>query len=92
MAITKALTITTVPLNITVLTVCNTVQIKEDESVANWPTAALLIAKGNGDNNTITAGKSYTFQSPVGKPFLPGQVLGTVAIGSGSTSGIQDEQ
>lgn len=92
MAQTKALTLTTTPQSIIVLTVCSTLLIKEDESVANWPTVALLIAKNNGDSDTLTAGKSYLFQSPTGRPFVPGMVLGTVAVSSGSTTGIQDEQ
>jgi hypothetical protein len=92
MGVTKALTITTTPLNITVQTVCHSVTVKEDESVTGWPTTALLINKGPGDNNTLTAGKSYQFLSPPGKAFTPGMVLGTLAVPSGSTSGIQDEQ
>lgn len=91
MATTKSLTLTTTPQNITVQTVCNTVVIKEDESVAGWPTVDLILNK-SGDNNTIHAGKSYSFQCSPGKPFLPGQVLGTLATSTGSTSGIQDEQ
>lgn len=92
MAQTKALTITTVPQNIMVLTVCNTVLVKEDESVVGWPTVALILKKNNGDADTLTAGKSYTFQAPPGSTFRPGMILGTIATTLGSTSGIQDEQ
>jgi hypothetical protein len=92
MATTKALTLTTAPQNITVQTVCSSVMIKEDESVVGWPTVGLVIVKGGGDNNSITAGKSYTFQAPQGRPFTPGMILGTVSVSTGSTSGIQDEQ
>jgi hypothetical protein len=92
MGITKSLTLTTTPQIISVQTVCNSVLIKEDESVANWPATDLIFTKSAGDNNTITKGKSYTFQCPAGKPFTPGTILGTVATSVGSTSGIQDEQ
>lgn len=92
MATTKALTLTTAPQNIIVLTVCSTVLIKEDESVVGWPTVALILKKNSGDADTLTAGKSYTFQSPAGKSYLPGLILGTLATALGSTTGIQDEQ
>lgn len=37
MATTKALTLTTVPQNVVVQTVCNSLMLKEDESVTGWP-------------------------------------------------------
>lgn len=93
MAITKALTLTTTPQDVAVQSVCSTITIKEDESVANWPTTAIIIKKpATGDANTLTAGKSYQFQCPTGQPFTPGKVLGQVYLPSGSTTGIQDEQ
>jgi hypothetical protein len=92
MARTKSLTITATPQNIVVLTVCSTVLLKEDESVASWPTADLVINKGGGDADFITRGKSYSFVAPPGQMFRPGTILGTVAVGVGSTTAIQDEQ
>lgn len=92
MAITKQLALTSTPQNIIVRTVCNRLTMKEDEGVANWPTSDLLIAKGSGDSNRITAGKAYDFDCPIGSPFMPGMILGTVAVPGASTTGLQDEQ
>lgn len=93
MSITKQLALNTVPQNVVVQSVCNTVTLKEDESVANWPTSALIIKKpATGDANYITAGKQYFFQAPPNKPWQPGMILGTVNLPTGSTTGIQDEQ
>lgn len=93
MAITKSLTLTTTPQDIVVQSVCQTVLVKEDESVANWPTTALIITKpASGAPNTLTAGKSYTFACPPGKLWTPGIVVGQIYLPGGSTTGIQDEQ
>jgi hypothetical protein len=89
---TKATTLTTTPQNIIVQSSCNTVLVKEDESVVGWPTANLVIVKGGGDPDTLTSGKSYQFVSPQHCQFSTGTILGTIATATGSTSGIQDEQ
>jgi len=89
---TKATTLTTTPQNIVVQSSCNTVLVKEDESVVGWPTVALVIKKGAGDPDTLTSGKSYQFLSPPNCQFSAGSILGTIAVAIGSTSGIQDEQ
>lgn len=92
MAKTKATTLTTTPQNIVVQSSCNSVVVKEDESVAGWPTVALIITKGSGDPDTLTAGKSYQFLAPQHCQFAVGTILGTIATTIGTTSGIQDEQ
>jgi hypothetical protein len=89
---TKATTLTTTPQNIVVQSPCNTVLVKEDESVVGWPTANLVIVKGGGDPDTLTSGKSYQFLAPQHCQFSVGTILGTIATAVGSTSGIQDEQ
>lgn len=92
MAKTKATTLTTTPQNIVVQSSCNTVVVKEDESVIGGPQANLIIIKGGGDPNTISSGRTYTFLAPPNCQFSVGTILGTIATASGSTSGIQDEQ
>lgn len=93
MAITKQLALNTVPQNIVVWSVCSTLLIKEDESVALWPTTGFIIKKPavTGDANFITAGKSYSFVATPGSSWSPGQILGQIYLASGSTTAIQDE-
>lgn len=95
MAKTKALALSTTPLTITVLTPnVTSVEVKEDESVTGWPTTNLIAKQpdSTGDPNTITAGKSYFFTAQRGATFEPGTTLGTIALPSGTTSGVQTEQ
>lgn len=92
MAKTKATTLTTTPQNIVVQTPCNSVVVKEDESVTGGPQTNLLIVKGGGDSNFISAGRSYTFAAPPNCQFAVGTILGTIATAAGTTNGIQDEQ
>jgi hypothetical protein len=89
---TKATTLTSTPQNIVVQSSCNSVLVKEDESVVGWPSVDLILVKGGGDPNTIHAGKSYQFLAPQHCQFSIGTILGTIATATGSTSGIQDEQ
>jgi hypothetical protein len=92
MAKTKATTLTTTPQNIIVQTPCTTVVVKEDESVTGGPQTNLLIVKGGGDSNFLSAGRTYTFVAPQNCQFSPGTILGTIATATGSTTGMQDEQ
>lgn len=94
MGITKQLALNTVPQNVIVQTVCADVIIKEDESVASWPTTNLIVKKPavTGDANVITAGKQYNFPAPPGWLWRPGDILGQVYLPAGSTTGIQDER
>lgn len=92
MAKTKATTLTSTPQNIVVQSPCNSVLVKEDETVANWPATNLVIVKGGGDPDTISKGKSYQFLAPQHCQFAVGTILGTIATDIGTTSGIQDEQ
>lgn len=93
MARTKSLALNTVPQNIVVWSVCSTLLIKEDESVASWPTTGFIIKKPaiTGDANFISPGKSYSFVAALGSNWIPGQILGQIYLVSGSTTAIQDE-
>lgn len=93
MPFTKSLALTSTPQNVVVQSVCRAVVIKEDESVANWPTAALNYVGGGGDNDQRTAGKSITINCPgFNRYFNKGDIVGQVSIPSGSTTGIQYEE
>lgn len=92
MGLTRQLALSTTPQNITVQTVCSTLIVKEDESVASWPTTGFIIKKSSaGDANFITAGRFYSFQAPSGSYWLPGMVLAQIYLPGGSTTAIQDE-
>lgn len=94
MAKTKALALSSTPLDIVAVTTCVSIEVKEDESVANWPTTNLTVKQpdSSGDPNTITAGKSYFFQSRPGTSWEPGTKVGQVYLPSGTTTGVQTEQ
>lgn len=96
MAKTKSLALTTTPQQITPLTHCRSITIKEDESVTGWPTTNIIVQKPTNadDNNVLSAGKSYTFTPNY--PFdcfvagVPTPVW--VSLPSGTTTALQDEQ
>jgi hypothetical protein len=94
MAQTKALALSTAPLAIKAVTSTPLIEVKEDESVANWPTTNLIVKKPDtsGDPNVVTAGKSYFFPAPPGTRWEPGTQVGVVYLPANTTSGVQDEQ
>lgn len=94
MPITKSLALTSTPQNIVVQSSsCRAVVIKEDESVANWPTTALNFSSQGGDTDQRTAGKAITINCPGNnRYFQRGDIVGQVSLPSGSTTGIQYEE
>jgi hypothetical protein len=96
MAKTKTLALTTTPQQITPLTHCRSITIKEDESVVGWPTTNLIIQKPTSadDANVLTAGKSYTLTPKYPQDlFVAGQATQLwISVPSGSTTALQDEQ
>jgi hypothetical protein len=92
MPLTKSLALTATPQNIVVQSVCRAVTIKEDESVANWPTVALNFSSVGGATDQRTAGKSITINALGTRFFQPGDVVGQISLPSGSTTGIQYEE
>lgn len=81
-------------------TVCDSIEIGEDPSVAGWPTVDYLVYKRTvpgQDVATITprqkvAGTTYTFRKPKPLCYLPGEVVGWVATTTGSSTFFKDEQ
>lgn len=96
MAKTKTIALTTTPQQITPLTHCRSITIKEDEAVTNWPTTNIIAQKPTtaDDANTLTAGKPYIHTpEPPFEIFIAGKPTGLwVSVPSGSTTAIQDEQ
>lgn len=94
MAKTKSLALTTTYQDITVSTVCQLVTVKEDESVANYPTVSLKFRRSSSDtaDDVRTAGKSVFIRPAAGRSFQPSDVVGQIAVTTGSTTGIQDEE
>lgn len=61
----SSLALTATPQAVTAVTTCHTITVKEDESVANWPTVSIWIsATASSTPNKLTAGKSFTFEAP----------------------------
>lgn len=94
MAKTLSFSLTTSFQDIVVQTVCTTIIVKEDESVANWPTVNLKYKRNASDAafEQLTAGKPKAISAPPGKYFKPGDTPGQIAVDSGSSTGIQDEE
>jgi hypothetical protein len=89
----SSLALTATPQAVTAVTVCHTITVKEDESVANWPTVSIWIsATASSTPNKLTAGKSFTFEAPPRRMFAPGDVVGYIATATGTTTGLQVEQ
>ena len=89
----SSLALTATPQAVTAVTVCHTITVKEDESVANWPTVSIWISQtASSEPNKLTAGKSFTFESAPGRLFSPGDIVGYIATATGTTTGLQVEQ
>jgi len=90
---TKSLALTSTFQDIVVLTVCKTVMVKEDESVAGYPTVNIQYrGSASDDTEELTAGKPKYIGNTNGKPFQVGDVAGQVACKTGSTTGVQYEE
>ena len=94
MAKTKALVLTTTPQEIITTDYCESVEVKELESVANWPTVALVERKplSTSDPDHHVAGVPIIFNAPKGQRFAPLTSVGWVHTASGTTSGVQNER
>ena len=89
----SSLALTATPQPVIAVTTCRIITVKEDESVANWPTVGLWIsATASSTPNKLTAGKSFTFEAHPRRMFAPGDVVGYIATATGTTTGVQVEQ
>jgi hypothetical protein len=81
------------PEPVIVETVCKSITIREDPSVATWPTTDYRIFKPTKTDTPLVklAGESYVFDRRGGF-FFPGDVAGYVETISGSTIFSQDEE
>ena len=89
-----SIALTTTYQDITVQTFCKTVMVKEDESVANYPTVNLKYRGSTSDDDEVlTAGKpKYISRSGRDGMWYPGEVAGQIACTTGTTTGVQYEE
>lgn len=78
---------------VTAQTVCRTIEVGEDPSVAGWPTTdfKVYVPTSSDGPRQRPAGATYAFVKPPGLFFNPGEVAGYVATVTGATTFFQDE-
>ena len=79
--------------DITIQTVCKTVMVKEDESVANYPTINLKFRGSSADDDEVLSAGKPKYISRTGSAWwYPGDVAGQIGVTSGTTTGVQYEE
>lgn len=82
------------PESIVAQSVCTTIELGENPSVASYPTTQFIIRQPlpTSDAVYVDIGRQYVFRAAPRKFFLPGDVVGYAELPSGSTTMYQLEQ